>query len=361
MKRKWILKAGLMCGLIGLGTAAHADEIKTPSTNEECMRDTQTLKKCLDSGMINQAIYDFLLPVAKNNEILRQNEEAEKKKNDEARKANYLREPKRCEADSLNDAQAKERMLWAKRCIPHQNQSTAEMLDSILGDNFNGRNLYVTFMRLTEKDGKKYFDRPDPKYTAPTDSKAECNIPEGYYVASICAAGCYAPDENILTPQGYRPVSQMEGDGQTQAVTLASQSSLEKPQWASQGVKHLVSSLEDTQHELKEITTASGLSLKVTQNHPLLVPSGEMVRADSLKMGDYLVNVSGKPERIETIRDVDYFGKVHNISLKSREPTENIVVANGLLNGSILFQEQESQLLNRRLFRDHLALFADSK
>lgn len=93
---------------------------------------------------------------------------------------------------------------------------------------------------------------------------------------------------------------------------------------------------------LVQVTTRSGLSLKVTQGHPVLTDRGVRL-ARFLREGDVVITSEGQ-SAITTIERVPYHGRVYNLSLAS--PNPRVAVSDGqqvFYGGGILVGGNEMQ------------------
>ncbi len=77
-----------------------------------------------------------------------------------------------------------------------------------------------------------------------------------------------------------------------------------------------------------------------------------MVAAETLKAGDSLMTAEGKADAITSIETVDYFGKVYNIDMGNEVIEDNIIVAQGFLSGTVYFQNEGLENLNRLILRN---------
>jgi hypothetical protein len=103
-----------------------------------------------------------------------------------------------------------------------------------------------------------------------------------------------------------------------------------------------------------DIETISGKKLTVTTRHALLDSEGRMREADTLRVGESLVQMDGTPDPIIQLHPRRYYGKVYNVHPWSGSSMKNVVVAEGLLSGSVYYQNEGVKDLNRDLFRLHL-------
>jgi hypothetical protein len=128
---------------------------------------------------------------------------------------------------------------------------------------------------------------------------------------------------------------------------LSEGSSLEKTSLQDQEIEAFISGA--TKETVFSFTTDTGKKLRVTGNHPLVLDNGLVVEASTVKTGFALLGiVEGteslvKSEKIVSVQEEVYEGTVHNLQPVSTKRIENIVVAQGLLNGSNRFQNEWSQ------------------
>lgn len=265
----------------------------------------------------------------------------------------------RCNNDSLSNSEAHKRYLWMKKCAPSNDmiREFLEQFDDVnsgMGkiDGSTGRTLYPTFMNSAYK--------PEKLWKAPIAESASCNIPEGVYVAAVCVSSCSLPDEKILAQlsgaQKMGPVEFVKAltKNYNRVATLTVNSSLNSKQLKNSSVEQWVSELVDTTQPVLVFRMASGNSLSITPNHPVLRPDGSMDVAEHFKAGDHLVKLGGEVDPIVSIDPIEYYGKVYNVFVKSAVPQENIVVTNGYLNGSAFFQNEGAIHLNKDLVRKKL-------
>ncbi|MGE0527747.1 MAG: Hint domain-containing protein [Bdellovibrionales bacterium] len=173
----------------------------------------------------------------------------------------------------------------------------------------------------------------------------------------VCVAGCYRADQRILTAASgeYTPVKEARALDLREIAVLNADSTLEKPRYVNASVAQYTETLEDSQETLITIRTSSGLQLVVTTNHPLLDGEGIMREAADLKIGDDLVKADGRRDKIVSLERSSFFGRVYNVAPVSRAPEDNLVVSEGLINGSHHYQTELHQMLNRQVVRTRLA------
>ena len=226
----------------------------------------------------------------------------------------------RCTEQNLDPAHGEIRNQWARKCFP-------EHVDAI--DFFSS------------KKPVKYalvYSPSRNSWQGPVDQNAACG---DWVIKSFCLASCYTPDQEILFESGFLPIEEALGRNETRLRVLTHNSSLQEPVFRSISVGAYSRSWQEGHEIIRVIQTESGGQLKVTENHPILLSSGDMIEARNLQIGDFLIRQNGQRDPVISIQNIDYFGKVYNISPKSLDPTENILVAQGFLVGSGAYQHTE--------------------
>ena len=275
----------------------------------------------------------------------------------------------RCEQDNLNKSQARQRLAWLNRCIQKFSQNNK--------GSFYGITMYQTY-RMSMKHHKKTdqaIPRERPIYPMfynsetnevyrpyPTGSKDkdDCDIPDGYVVAKYCTSSCYTPDQRVWYSEGEVPIGDAYNELLQDIMVVSEDSTARDIQYRRAQVQDYVRSAIDGNHDILVIQTESGAKLKVTPNHPLVNQTGQMVEAGDLTSEDSLVNSEGVLERITSIEETAYHGKVYNVSPEIK-PSQNgidlngqIVVAQGFLSGSNWYQNEGHEFLNRSLLRSNI-------
>lgn len=350
-------------------SSAEAQAIKRPpKPTQECLDSTAALFKCLEDKTITQEQYDFWLPVAMNNE-------------DESeviawqRRVHWLKVPHRCEHDSLNSKAARARNDWSEKCMPYNITEISKFVKSWASEDI-ARPHYLSWGFFhTHSSGEieadyRYGFAPVASIDVPAKRNPEdklCNIGRGnpnikgghgmpileakYSIVSTCVSSCYTPEQEVTFSTGEEAILEASQAKRSEVVTLSSASSMSSVNLTDSKIRYFVESDHAVDHDIVDIETKSGKKLRVTTNHPLLTKDGVMKDAGELEVGDLLVNESGAPEAITKLKKSIYNGKVHNLFVDSEDPLENIVVAQGLLNGSAYYQNQGANLMNRVILR----------
>ncbi|MEI6805407.1 MAG: Hint domain-containing protein [Myxococcaceae bacterium] len=226
----------------------------------------------------------------------------------------------RCTEQNLNPKDAEIRNQWAKRCFPKQKE-------------------YFDF--FSHKKPTRYALVWSPKaksWKGPLDKNAACS---DWELKTFCVASCYTPDQKILFASGELAIGAAFEQNENVLMVLQEGSSLEHPVLKPMPVKAYSRSWQDAHEIIRVIKTQSGGQLKVTENHPILLSSGIMIEARDLEEGDLLVKQDGQRDPVVSIENIDYYGRVFNLTPASSNPTENIIVAQGFLIGSGAYQYDE--------------------
>lgn len=255
--------------------------------------------------------------------------------------------PVRCEksGDSLDAAQAKERFLWAWKCVPTfrlQLQENEEMMD----DNRNIRQGYPTFAKDSGA-GVVY-------WKAPTDRNANCDIPEDFTIGRFCVAGCYTPEQKVRFKNSNEAIGNAYENELSEIIIVDASSELKSLKFLFSQVEHYITDLVPGTHDVLEFHMLSGGSLRVTYEHPLVDSAGRMRTASSLKIGEALVLENGDFDPIISIDAEQYFGKVYNLEVTNQNIAEKIIVVQGYLNGTLYYQNEGLREINRVIFRTNL-------
>lgn len=134
------------------------------------------------------------------------------------------------------------------------------------------------------------------------------------------------------------------------AVTMSSSSSLDELLFETRPVMATTAGGEDK--PLVVLVTDDGRRLAVTEQHAILVATGEMQKAVDLTTKDRLVDQTGQSvgilriERVYTSRDVHNF-----LTYAGLDPYGHLVVAEGLVVGDVMWQNTLAKQLGEILLR----------
>lgn len=270
----------------------------------------------------------------------------------------------RCSHDSLDNRQAEGRYEWMVKCA-NSVPVIKEFLEKFENVSRNGnsvgeegRALYPTFMN---RDGRNsQGQKCEQPWIAPTNPNAPCTVPSTVYVAAVCVSSCATPDQQILAQKdandaaAYTTFANAWQEKFAWVATLQSKSAMSSKDFQKTHVDQWISELLEAEHNILEFRMKSGGQIKVTLNHPLIGGDAMMHEASEFKVGDSLVLVGGVRDEIVSITPSVYFGRVYNVFVKSADIHHNIVVTNGYLNGTGMFQNEGMKHLNKAIFRDKL-------
>ncbi|MBJ6761643.1 hypothetical protein JGU66_12780 [Myxococcaceae bacterium JPH2] len=178
--------------------------------------------------------------------------------------------------------------------------------------------------------------------------------PAGIQMDGLCEPGCYAPDQEILLSSGPMGIQSALESGQMDLVTLTPDATFSALTFMDNTVEHYTLDRDAADQEIVTFHTESGGVLRVTTEHPLVVPEGNLKRARELGVGDRLVNQDGKFDTIVSLEKSIEHTRVYNVRPVTTDYTSNIVVAQGFLSGSQRFQSEYVEEMNRLILRGNV-------
>jgi intein/homing endonuclease len=182
-----------------------------------------------------------------------------------------------------------------------------------------------------------------------TDDTGTTLAPNIFWVAGYCESSCYTPDQSLRFSQGDVNIVEALQTNRSDLVTLSPDATLDDLTTQTSKVLNYTRELREAKNPIIKLTTASGGSLSVTTEHPVLTSNGRLVKAETLVEGDELLLANGTPDPIIHVEKESYFGRVYNIKPVSPEPVANILIAQGFLVGSARFQNDDVAYINRVL------------
>lgn len=265
----------------------------------------------------------------------------------------------RCSQDSLSNTDADGRYKWMLKCqdqVPVIKEFLTEFADVKAKGNYSigagSRRVYPTFMNRATN--------PEKPWIAPKVATASCTVPATAYVAAVCLSSCATPEQEIIAEAKanlkLRQVPFIEALTKNYGFvgTLRSESPMSERVLQKTKVDQWVTELIETDHDILNFRTASGGSLRVTPNHPIVATDGSIKLAENFAVGESLVKFGGTSDRIVAIDHEVYFGKVYNLFVQSAAPQHNVIVTSGFLNGTAFFQNEGATYLNRAILRKNL-------
>jgi hypothetical protein len=170
-----------------------------------------------------------------------------------------------------------------------------------------------------------------------------------FLVLAYCESSCYTPDQNVRFSTGDANILDAFNALRSDVVTLAPDATLDNPHTQVSPVFSYTRELRDVEQPIFKIATASGGSLSVTNEHPVMVSSGRLVKAEKLRAGDDILLADGTPDSITNVEKTTFFGKVYNLKPTATEHVQNVLIAQGFLVGSARFQNDDIKFMNRAL------------
>lgn len=189
-----------------------------------------------------------------------------------------------------------------------------------------------------------------PSSTNPNDCslfKANGTQTGTFYVNGYCEASCYTPDQELLFSGGYISILDALNSRREDLMTVSADSTLDSLKLTKGTTDAYTVETRDTKQNIILISTKSGGSLSVTDEHPIINGEGRMVQAKTLKVGDELVRFDGSVDPIVSVKQSSHFGKVYNVRPVAEELVSNVLVAQGFLVGSSRFQNDDVNNINR--------------
>lgn len=171
-------------------------------------------------------------------------------------------------------------------------------------------------------------------------------------VAFYCAAGCYTDDQQVLFDKGNENILDAYTSVRSNVVTLAPNATIDDPRQQVSPVGMYTRDARDGNQVIYVVTTASGGEVKVTNSHPVMISdgtSGKLVMAEKLRVGDEMVKADGTPDAVVSVEKQNYFGRAYNLQPVSTDHIQNILIAQGYLMGSLRYQNDDLNYMNRAL------------
>ena len=215
------------------------------------------------------------------------------------------------------------------------------------------RPLYVTFESTpVPGSGTQLFPHPtlaDCNLYTNTSGSAAAKWTGDFFVIAYCESSCYAPDQKLQFSTGEVNIVDAMKAKRDDVVTLSASATLDTLSTQTSKVFSYTTEIRDSEHVIFKLGTASGGTLSVTNEHPMVTSEGRLVKAESLKKGDELLKADGTPDAVVQIEKTSHYGKVYNLKPESREHVSNILIAQGYLVGSARFQNDYIAYMNRVL------------
>ncbi len=265
----------------------------------------------------------------------------------------------RCSQEyTLSEVQAAAQRAWMKKCEPSITQIktffkiTTVATDSTLSaaqTSIRAPN-YNPIMR----------SKSDETWQPPTTLEAACDVPGGMEeIDEICTPGCHTPDQRLQVDVdgGTLPIGEAKDAELTTIAIVSANSSLDRIEIASAQVDRFITTTIDETHDIAVLELSSGQKLRLTPNHPLVGTDGEIHLANDVVEGDSLLRSDGGAERVIAATKGRFHGRVYNVSPRSNDPSSNgeLIIAEGVVQGSHKHQMNAAQLVRRKLLRHNLS------
>lgn len=175
-----------------------------------------------------------------------------------------------------------------------------------------------------------------------------------FFAAFYCTSSCYMPDQQVRFADGDVAMVDAFNSHHPGVVTLSADATLDKLSTSVDSIYSYTHESRDTaKNVIFNVTTASGATLSVTHQHPVLVikhGSGRLVMAEKLRAGhDSLIKADGSRDPIVDVTQTEHIGQVYNLAPTSTNHINNILIAQGFLVGSSRFQNDDLKYMNRAL------------
>jgi hypothetical protein len=172
-----------------------------------------------------------------------------------------------------------------------------------------------------------------------------CNMFKGEGLEMLdgwCSCGCFHPDTYIGVvfsngEAGYQKASTVAYNRtRYDLIHLAEEASLSNFSFAQSPIS--LSTVGDAYKPLIVIRTEDGVTLKITEKHPVLTSKGQMVQASQLRPADQLVTAKARHVRIVSVDREDYEGPVVNFTTESESQKGHVIFANDIAVGDLYWQ-----------------------
>ncbi len=173
----------------------------------------------------------------------------------------------------------------------------------------------------------------------------------GRVIYTACPCSCFEQDTRILTinDQGFAWKEARLIDQSTWLYSPMAEATLDDLKLAPHQISYTTSGPEDP--ALFVFTFVDGRTLKVTQNHALLLSDGRMIRANEVTLNDMLVDMYGLPLVITAISREHTSKHVYNLLVQTGEKAEHLLIAEGVVVGDLLWQNALDAEIGQILLR----------
>jgi hypothetical protein len=189
--------------------------------------------------------------------------------------------------------------------------------------------------------------------------KKDCSVkisPE-FSDVNFCAGGCYQKDQNLLFfSNGKKEWKQIQEayNKEKFVMTLSKEANLSHLSYEKSEVSYYMKDAQKKKRALLEFTMASGRTLAVTPDHPLVDEQGMIREAMNFSLKNALIDMNGSLDPIVKMKHKMIFDRVYNLDTKAEHKNQRIVLANGYLNGTYWYETYGKQMLSKINDRENL-------
>lgn len=168
------------------------------------------------------------------------------------------------------------------------------------------------------------------------------DLGQGFRIFDFCPKGCFAADTQIASSvavdgmAGYVPVKSVSPN--STVLSMTDDASLGNVLLTSQSVKRIVLGAEDA--DLFVFALANGRTLRVTQHHPMVLDSGEIIEARKVGPKMSFVGLDGQPVKVTAITREKPTADVFNFETAGDTQLSHVIVAEGVLVGDLKIQNE---------------------
>lgn len=179
------------------------------------------------------------------------------------------------------------------------------------------------------------------------EAKGLCAISMDRELLSICPEGCFSGDTQIMMSgddgEGPTEKSARSVERQDALAVLEVGADLAEPRLGSALVDRVVQGPE--QPKLFVFGLEDGKNLRVTQEHPMVLDDGSVVRARDVRPGDSFARVDGVSLRVSSVSRQAATEDVYNFETRGEESENHVIVANGVFVGDLRLQNASREEL----------------
>ena len=163
-----------------------------------------------------------------------------------------------------------------------------------------------------------------------------------------CSCGCVHPntamaveiktDEDFITQ--VLAVNVAYNRSKYQLITLGENAEIEKNFMDLDKKEIVFTTVGHEERAMIQLRMVDGRSLRLTENHPVVLSNGELKQAESLRPNDQLVDISGQHVSIKSLQSYPFNGQVVNFATTADLSNEgaHVVFGNDFAIGDLALQ-----------------------